>query len=317
MNSKKQKAIFDAIQPKQKKRKHFYEDDSDDIDDNEDSDELSDEIYNSNLKSRKSNRLDKSPLLNLPGGLAKSKNPYDYKCVGSGVGEANREIVYNIRKYMDILLNSAVLEAKYLTSSEMGQSNSLLAIPGIVSAILEYNNISFRTIKYCVTRIDLYEPVWYTYNITKNELILYINEGMYEEFCSKNNNDPVIFTSGLVPIEIFNPYENNPSVDILQPSIIHCAIASDHVAQHIIYDLYCPNKVPCADIHDKFCDVGTTLHSMFYLERTCTRMPKREYSNYLTLGGTSMPLLGATQRIIDSIIPPQPESSSNTFAYSI
>lgn len=337
MNAKKRQTILNSISPP-KKRKRDKNVDSEDDDDNDDydsdvmqADDASndedadtgndDETDDNNLTIKfTSKHKSKAVNLKLPGGVAKTVASYSDKCMGSGVGEAPREVVQNVRRYMDVLINSVVLEAKFITSLEMEQSNSLLAIPGVVSSILEYNNISFKTIKYCITKVDIFEPVWYTYSITKSELILYINESMYEEFCSKNNNDPVIFTSGVIPIEIYNPYEVDPGLNIMQAPIIHCAIASDHVAQHIIYDIYCMNKVPCADIHEKFCDVGTTLHSMFHLERTCTKMPKREYSNYLTLGSTasSMPLLNSTQRIIESIIPQNQQMSENSlnFAYS-
>lgn len=324
MNFNKRKDIFESIRPKNsKKKKHSITDTDDDIDSENDSDDSdnfdsssNDLTNNSKIQTKAKSKQESN--LKLPGGIAKSVNKYEFKCLGSGVGEAPRAVVNHIRNYLDILINSAVLEAKYITSSEVDRANSLLAIPGIVSAILEYNNISFKTIKYCVTRVDLFEPVWYTYNIAKNELILYINESMYEEFCSKNNNDPVIFTSGIIPIEIFNPYETNPEVEILQSNkqIIHCAIASDHVAQHIINDLYGGNKASCSDIHHKFNEIGTTLHSMFHIERTCTKMPKKEYSNYLTLGGHSTSSPMSTQRIMDNILQQQYSSSSN-FAYSI
>nr|WAQ80012.1 GrBNV_gp13-like protein [Oryctes rhinoceros nudivirus] len=327
MNAKKRQTILDSISPPTKRKRDNKVDSEDDDDDdsqaedaNGDTDTADDDDADVDVIKFTSKRKSKAVDLKLPGGVAKTVASYSDKCMGSGIGEAPREIVQNVRRYMDVLINSVVLEAKFITSLEMEQSNSLLAIPGVVSSILEYNNISFKTIKYCVTKVDIFEPVWYTYSITKSELILYINEAMYEEFCSKNNNDPVIFTSGVIPIEIYNPYEVDPGLNIMQAPIIHCAIASDHVAQHIIYDIYCTNKVPCADIHEKFGDVGTTLHSMFHLERTCTKMPKREYSNYLTLGGTSSstPLLKSTQRIIESIIPQTQQMLDNSlnFAYS-
>lgn len=296
MNSKKRNLIFESVRPKKRKPIDDYE-----------SDESSGDIM-----------PEKSSALELPGGTAKSLNPYESNCKGSGVGEAPRELVYNIRKYLDILLSSAVLEAKYLTSSEVNKPNSIYAIPGIVSSILEYNNIAFKTIKYCITRSELFEPVWYTYSVRKNELILYINESMYEEFCSKNSRDPVIFTSGIVPVEVFNPYETNPDTNnMLEASIIHCAIASDHVAQHIISDLYGSNPASCADIHDKFGEVGTTLHSMFYLEKSCSKIPKHEYSNYLTIAGHSQtPMLRSTRRLIDNLVSDNIPYSDN-FSYKI
>ncbi|ATY70216.1 GrBNV gp13-like protein [Tomelloso virus] len=325
MSNKRSAAFFKNLQLK---RRRNQKDDFDTPDDDEIENDYEDDsnepptpraICDSNRKNKLN--IDIMPKsIQLPGGYASNVVPFNLSCGGSQIGEAPRETVRNIRNYMDILLNSALIEAKYLTSSESSQANSMLAIPGIVSAILDYNNISFKTIKYCITRVELFEPVWYTYNVARNELILYLNEPMYEEFCSKNSRDPVIFTSGIIPLEIFNPYENNPYIDTnIQPAIIHCAIASDHVAQHIIFDLNCPKMPACADIHDRFTEFGTTLHSMFHLERSFTKMPKREYNNYLTLGSspTRTPLMRSTQRIIDSILPPNDQTNMFSGSFAI
>lgn len=321
MESKKKSIIVNSIRPKRVKRpirSEYYDDYEDEeneqnnIFNSDDRDDDQNEDHFSIVRPRKIRAITnhQNKELDLPGGVVKSTRKYDSRCIGSGgLGEAPREVVRKIRQYLDVLLNSVVLEARFMALSSY--DNSSLAIPGVVSAILEYNNISFKTIKYCLTKLDLFEPVWYTYSIEKNELILFINEAMYSEYCSRNSKDAIIFTSGIIPIEIFNPYETNPNLDSINLAMIHCAIVSDHVAQHIINDIYCKDKILCADIHDRFTEVGTTLHSMFYLEKTCSKIPKREYSNYLTIGTSTTPMLRSTQRILDSIIATPATSSSN------
>lgn len=261
--------------------------------------------------------------IDLPGGSAKVSS---YKTLGSSIGEVPKYVSQYIRDYFDILINAVMLEARFLISTELQHVNSILAIPGTVYEILKYNNICFKTVKWCTTKVDLHEPVWYTFNIQKSELILYINEGMYEDFCSKNNSDPVIFTSGLIPIEMYNPYEVNPNFEPIQLSMVHCAIASDHVAQHIIYDvMYSEKKIASADIHYHFADYGTTLHSIFRIQKTCSKIPKREYSSFINLGDLSAPssskylspMLRSTRQIIDSIIPPNNNSELNSNQYLI
>ncbi|AQN78563.1 ACH96133.1 GrBNV gp13-like protein [Kallithea virus] len=234
-------------------------------------------------------------VIKLPGG---SGIPSAIKNLGSGIGEIPKESVKLIRDYMDMLFSSVAIEANYLL--QMNQQESILAIPGIVNAILEYNNLSFTNIKYCKTKIELIEPVWYTFNIAKSELILYFNEAFYDQFCMKNNDKPVLFTSGIIPIELLNPYETNPLFQTIDSAMIHSAILADHVAQHIILDIYRPDRSQCASIHDKFSCIGTTLHSIFFIEQNSLPMPKREYNNYMTMVPNNGNNLGFNGNVMNS-----------------
>lgn len=254
----------------------YYDNDEDDGDD------YDNDGNNSNSKRKRRGAV------NLPGGsgtLVPLKNVINL--TSSGMGEVPREVTYYIRSYIDILFSSVALEANRIMVSN--KRESVQAIPGVVRAILEYNNISFSTITMSLSKQMLPEPIWYYYNVLKNTLNLFVCEQSYDDFCMRNSSNPVVFTSGMIPIESLNPFETNPTIPGLDLAMMHCAIACDHVAQHIISDLLIPNKSNGSGIHEKFTDVGTTLHSMFKLEHNGTPMSKNEYCNYMTIMNTPSP----------------------------
>lgn len=235
-----------------------------------------------------------SLLISLPGATARRQE--SNKINGTPQGETPSNVVRNIRSYLDILFASVLLEAQYvLQNCETGgtinrvnmstnennfsqiNKSSIAAVPGVVSAILAYNNIEFKTIALAKTTIDIFEPIWYTYNVRQSRLTLFINEFMYDEFCIKNGDSRVLFTNGIVPIEQYNPYESNKHVPSINLAIVHCAILCDHVAQHILDDLLVPRDdvtARCVDLHDSFGKHGTTLHSMFHLENIRIPTPR-------------------------------------------
>lgn len=303
-----------------------YDDDDDDNDDDDnnkytciddtsgtkninDSDEDSDVIL---IESDKKNQNKK--IIELPGGRATiSTNSYSQSLSRNQncTGEASQHVVQYIRNYIDMLFSSVALEAMHLTQSN--QRESILAIPGIVSSILEYNNIMFNSVKFCKTKVDIPEPVWYMYSVSKNELILFFDEVFYDDFCMKVGDRPVTFTNGIIPIELMNPYETDPNFQTIDSAMIHCAIIADHVAQHIIIDLMGTNKILSADIHDRFTSCGTTLHSIFFIEQNSIPMPKQEYNNYMTM--LNLPtisnatqqnqIMRSTQGLINNFLMPQ------------
>lgn len=236
----------------------------------------------SNSTDNKRRRRD---TINLPGGsgtLVPLENVINL--TSSGMGEVPREVTHYIRDYIDILFSSVTLEATQIMMSN--KRESIRAIPGVVRAILEYNNISFSTITMSISKQILPEPIWYYYNVLKSTLNLFVCEQFYDDFCMRNSSNPVVFTSGMIPIESLNPFETNPTMPGVDLAMMHCAIACDHVAQHIISDLMIPNKSNGSGIHEKFTDDGTTLHSMFKLEHNGTPMSKNEYCNYMTIMNT-------------------------------
>lgn len=273
-------------------------------------DDDDDDVVVDDVKKSKSSGND---VILLPGGSGITDIKQNLSFTNNGIGEASRDITFYIREYIDILFSSVMLEAKNIVSKNLRES--IYAIPGVVSAILEYNNISFKTILLSKTKISLHEPIWYYYNILKSELCLFVNERFYDNFCIKNGDKPVIFSGGVISIEMFNPYETNPIADNLDLAMIHCAIACDHVAQHIITDILIEDKFPCSDIHDKYVDAGTTLHSIFRIEQNNLPVPKTEYCNYLTLGTipsrSTIIRPSATNSIVNSLIGQLPENNNN------
>jgi len=293
-------------------------DDDDDDDDNRTSgfNDTFDSCGSSthSLLDKNSNRnltINDSAVIKLPGGSA---IPMAIKNLDSSIGEVPSEYVKYVRDYMDILFSSVSFEASSLI--QMDKMESIFAIPGIVNAILEYNNISFANIKYCKTTVELFEPIWYTYNIAKSELVLYFNDVLYDRFCMESDDKPVLFPSGVVPIDLLNPYENDPNHEMIDSAMIHAAIAADHVAQHIISDICQPDKPQCASIHDKFTDYGTTLTSMFFIEQNSIPMPKREYNNYMTMtmnyptmSNSNYGISNSTQNLLNTILTPHQNSN--------
>lgn len=112
---------------------------------------------------------------------------------------------------------------------------------------------------------------------------------MYDDYCTNNSKWPVIFTSGLISIEQFNPFAvpEGTTIDSISLAMIHCAVVSDHVAQHILNELYNNTTAnnnngasmlssATADIHERYAEHGTTLHSMFRIERRCSILPSQQ-----------------------------------------
>lgn len=266
--------------PKNFKRKYQYEED-----DTEDDEDDIIEVHNDKNFGKKKRKNNES--IELPGGiairdlLANNKNNKKFK---SQICEVPNDIAKWIRLYLNHLFGAMWLQVQSLALQN--KLSSVYAIPGIVCAILEYNNLFFRTIKYTIVKRQLIEPIWYSYSISKNELKLYIDEYLYDEYCIKNGDKPVLFTSGVVPLQIFNLYKPEFNQEINLP-MIHCALACDHVSQHIISDIMNPNKIACADIHENFTNIGTTLHSMFVIERIFTTVPKKEYHYSYVSGNKS------------------------------
>lgn len=233
-------------------------------------------------------------VIKLPGG-------YAYKSVMDEVPDA---VAYRVRAYLDELFGTIMLQVK--------ESNDCFdAMPIVVSNILKYNNVQFATVDMYKTNVNIPEPLWFKYRLDKRHLILYLNECMYNDYCTTTTSTdvPVVWSCGHVPVDKYNPYRAHPDVSELDPAKIKCAMVCDHVAQHIIHRYY--NDAPLlasADLHERgWTRCGTTLHSMLDIEivenpcgernvgtanRVLTMLPRQHRSGG---GGVSLGLISSRE----------------------
>lgn len=194
------------------------------------------------------------------------------------------QFTLRIRDYLDMLMSSTLLEMVTIETN-----NVVFAMLGIVKAILNYNNILFKKYHMVKTQEILHEPVWYSINAIKNELTLYVNEEMYDNFCMTSCNDkPIVFLNGHIDIEQYNPLSQPNHVPEIKFSVINLAIVSDHVSQHIITEVYNPKAKYNLNIHDGFRKYGVTLHSIFDLEVNSVQKQKIEYNNFINFTSSSV-----------------------------
>lgn len=283
--------------------------DNDDDDDNNDDiydDEDEDAAWDAAKKKKKDNNIRK---IALPGGTGVTTVDKPEK----NNENIQSEIVFYIRSYLDILFGSVIQEAIILSSK--GCLNSEYAIPTTVSNILKYNNIMFSKVTMSTTIFELHEPLWYDMNIVNSHLHLYLYKPLYDSYCTKLSDHPVIISSGIIPLENYNPIDVNPQVQKIDAATINCAVICDHVAQHIISDVLNPNKPEGADIHEKYNLHGTTLHSM--LDITClgTQSSKEENTNFITLTNGNNFNTQSNNNILNHIL--NGFNYSNPFSYSM
>lgn len=215
--------------------------------------------------------------VNVPSQFGNSQKP-------STFGILPEQFTLRIRDYMDMLISSTLLEVVTTESDDV-----VYAMLGIVKAILNYNNILFKTYHMIKTQEVLHEPVWYSINTIKNELTLYVNEEMYDNFCMTSCNDkPIVFLNGHIDIQKLDPLTQPNNVPTIKFSVINLAIVSDHVSQHIITEVYNPKAKYNLNIHDGFKKYGVTLHSMFDLEVNSVQKQKIEYNNFINFTPSSV-----------------------------
>lgn len=199
---------------------------------------------------------------------------------------------FYIRAYLDVLLSSVLIEKINLAARNKHQSE--LAIPNVVDNILRYNNIAFSVVRMSTTNIALPEPLWYEIDVINNRLQLYIYQPMYDSFCMTLSDHPVILSSGIVPLDRYDPPEHCPIANsTVDSATINCAVVCDHLAQHVISEVLGPRKAEGASIHERYNERGCTLHSMFDITvlGTGSNSSNNNCSTFvlnqpLTIGGT-------------------------------
>lgn len=216
-------------------------------------------------KSRKKRRrlaVTAVPSGSIGGGGGVIKLPGGYACKAV-IDEVPDTVAYRVRSYLDELFGTIMLQVK--------ESDSCFdAIPIVVSNILKYNNIQFATVDMYKTSVSIPEPLWFKFELDKRHLILYLNEIMYNDYCTTTTPTEVsvVWSCGHVPVDKYNPYRSHPEVSELDTAKIKCAVACDHVAQHIIHRYY--NDTPLlanTELHEGgWTRCGTTLHSMLDIE---------------------------------------------------
>lgn len=236
----------------------FDEDDknnsNDDDNDNYDNTINQNRLSRRKIKTNKDNEDHKAKdqnIVRLPGGYA------------TVVKETSSEkVTYNIRRYLNLVFGKMVIDMKYYKDLKG-------IIPTIVSTILEFNNIAFGEVLLILTNDRLFEPVWYKMNLNSRKLILYMDEQMYLDFSRKFiKSIPVYYSSGTIPIEKYNTLYEHPEEIKINFAMINVFVICDHVAQHIIFDIYNKDiKHKNDDIHLNYTKYGTTFHSMFEIER--------------------------------------------------
>lgn len=205
-------------------------------------------------------------------------------------GIIDGKLTWYIRQYLDMAISSALFAMASIENipipsnsgtgkNRIGYKDITAAIPGTIYNMLRYNGFQFTNIGFYPKSVELYEPIWYTLNTKTNSLMLFINEPMINEFCTKNTNDDEFVIIEPAPIKLS---EYNLQFDNLKqekqkvlPAAIKLMILCDHVTQHILSELYNPNIPIAAKLHDHqyFRKHGTTLHSMFKLTEYGSKLP--------------------------------------------
>lgn len=210
---------------------------------------------NKNKGEEKQSNVNLNQYFELPGGYVECVMPKTVPDI----------ITRKIRDYLDIIYGTVIAAASIACLNDV-----VPAIPFIVCNILRYNNIVFQKIEYYTTRINLYEPIDYLFDINESKLQLIINDSFFKLYLSKRKLTKVNYLSGNIPIEKYNPYKN--LFNAANDGIVNAVVLADHVAQHIITDFY--HKLhqieipPTASMHCGFTKYGTTLHSMFDITET-------------------------------------------------
>lgn len=230
-----------------------------------------DDAAQSVTTGRRQNTAGTGDVMTLPGGYART----------AVNDEASDAVAFRVRAYLDELFGTIMLQVK--------ESNHCFdAIPVVVKAVLNYNNIQFATIDLYKTGVPIPEPLWFKFELEHKRLILYLNESMYNDYCTTTSTSdvPVVWSSGHVMVDKYNPYCAHPEVSELDDAKIKCAIVCDHVSQHIIHRYY--NETPLVadtELHEGgWTRFGTTLHSMLSIE--IVEIPCRD--NHGSTGGSQV-----------------------------
>lgn len=207
------------------------------------------------------------------------------------------QVTKKIRRYIDLLYGTIAYEQlSRLRNDTANSAHILTLVPNTVRAILDYNNIRFAGVLLKLTTVEIPEILWYDIDYPNRILYLYALKTMFENFCTTNNNYDVMMETGFVPLEAYNPFSSPREVKIT-PALVKCAVMCDHLAQHVIDDVY---RNSCSldersvisgngcTLHYNWTKHGITLHSIFSITRHGTRTQSlRDTLSYSTVIGLS------------------------------
>lgn len=196
--------------------------------------------------------------LNLPGARITSTLPNNDEPIG--VLEDN--IVRGIRDYLNVLFGSIIVSSRELLRKR--RNDSQYCVADVVNAILRYNGVFYSKVRAFLSPKSLQEPLWYARYQNDRELWIFIDPVLYEEQCSQFSDNRVVITSGIVTLEKFNSdhFTFNNKIDL---AMYNLGIMCDHLAQHILDNIYTRQVIPGEKLHKNFGKHGITLHSMLQL----------------------------------------------------
>lgn len=228
-----------------------------------------------------------------PLGSKRSSNTCDYNSNNDRfyADSTDETLTLNIRNYFDEVfgplirsLDSVIHLDSIDYDDEIQVSSHVFSFIGsIVDSILRFNNVHFKISVHEVERsYNIPEPLWFHFDKTNlSRLYIFVSINWYIEYISIRSNVPIIWTTGHIPISMYNPIEEETQV-ILDSAKIKCVVACDHLAQHILHKYYSKEMpVSQADIHEGWTEpkVGVTFHSIIKLKSLYTNNDKKNFNN--------------------------------------
>lgn len=188
------------------------------------------------------------------------------------IGVLDKRVVQGLRDYLNIVFGAVTISRR--EHKQMRLDNSQHCVADIVNAILRYNGVFYEKIKAFISPKSLPEPLWFFRQNNDKELWLFIDVNLYDAHCTRFNDNRVIVTSGIVPLEKLNPdhMKMTSKIDLVEYNVV---VMCDHLCQHILDSIYNQNPLPGGQLHDDFGRYGITMHSMLDLTDEHPSQPLR------------------------------------------
>lgn len=205
------------------------------------------------------------------------------------------EIAFAIHHYI-----KHVIGVSFSAINDNGQPNTVYdnvdLIPTVMDHILTYNNIYFTSIDLIEATKPILEPLEYTIveseptpiisrkNLsfselyvntlddnytntpmkTQYKLVIFLNKSLMNRFFSEPTTYNIISQFDFNTLPKLHPLQYNQEIfEENKAAFINILIMCDHLATHIIYDMYKTNSKPNDLYHTNFTKYGRTLHTIF------------------------------------------------------